>query len=90
MPLHNTPVGTAGLASEHDRLQRRTDELYAEHNALALAKTPFNQANHDAHQRRLRQHHADLRAHSQRLMCSHGPRPHPRRDEERKIDRGDE
>jgi hypothetical protein len=31
---------------EHDRLQRRTDELLLEHAALDRNVTPFNQANH--------------------------------------------
>ena len=67
MPLKNTPIIPNGVPSEHARLQRRTVELHAEHEALALDKLPFNQASHDAHSAHLRQHHSDLRAHAHQL-----------------------
>jgi hypothetical protein len=52
---------------EHQRLQKRTDELKHEHDELALNRTPFNQADHDGHSAELRKHSEDLRKHRQRL-----------------------
>ena len=34
---------------EHQRLQKRTDELKHDHEDLSLDRTPFNQADHDEH-----------------------------------------
>ena len=51
----------------HRRLQKRTDELAHEHQALSLARTRFNQADHDEHSADLRKHSADLKEHRERL-----------------------
>jgi hypothetical protein len=51
---------------EHERLQKRTDELKRQHADLALDTTPFNKADHDKHTADLRQHHRDLEEHKQR------------------------
>ena len=52
---------------EHQRLQKRTDQLKHEHEDLALDRTPFNQADHDEHTAELRQHSKDLKEHRERL-----------------------
>jgi hypothetical protein len=51
---------------EHDRLQRRTDELKSEHHDLALDQRPYDQAEHDAHTANLKKHKADLLRHQNR------------------------
>lgn len=51
---------------EHERLQKRTDELKQEHADLSREKTPFNQADHDRHTEHLRQHRKDLADHKMR------------------------
>jgi hypothetical protein len=51
---------------EHDRLQHRTDELKREHADLALDVTPFDQAEHDAHNANLKRHKVDLHQHRKR------------------------
>jgi hypothetical protein len=51
---------------EHERLQERTDELKQEHADLARDRTPFDQADHDAHNESLRKHKDDLAAHKLR------------------------
>jgi hypothetical protein len=51
---------------EHDRLQRRTDELKQEHADLSRDTTPFNQADHDGHQKNLREHKKHLADHKLR------------------------
>jgi hypothetical protein len=53
-------------ATEHKRLQVRTNELQQEHEALALDVTPFDQADHDQHSENLRRHKADLEKHRAR------------------------
>ena len=52
---------------EHQRLQKRTDELKHEHDALALDRTPFDKADHDEHTADLRKHSDDLKQHRRRL-----------------------
>jgi len=51
---------------EHERLQKRTDELKREHADLALDIAPFNKTDHDAHTADLRQHQHDLGEHKER------------------------
>jgi hypothetical protein len=51
---------------EHERLQKRTDELKRKHADLALDIAPFNKADHDEHTADLRKHHRDLEAHKHR------------------------
>jgi hypothetical protein len=51
---------------EHDRLQKRTDQLKAEHEGLSRDRMPFNQADHDRHNKNLRKHKEDLAAHKNR------------------------
>jgi hypothetical protein len=51
---------------EHDRLQKRTDDLHDEHADLALDRTPYNQADHDLHNENLRKHLHDLADHKAR------------------------
>ena len=52
---------------EHQRLQKRTDELKDDHDGLALNRTPFNKADHDEHTADLRKHSDDLKEHRRRL-----------------------
>lgn len=52
---------------EHQRLQKRTDELKQEHEDLSLDRTPFNQSDHDEHTADLRKHAEDLKDHRDRL-----------------------
>ena len=51
---------------EHERLQKRTDELKEDHAALDRDRTPFNQDDHDEHTANLRKHQGDLAAHKGR------------------------
>ena len=51
---------------EHDRLQKRTDELKEEHAALDRDRVPFDQGDHDRHGEDLREHGEDLRRHRRR------------------------
>jgi hypothetical protein len=51
---------------EHERLQKRTDELKEDHAALDRELTPFNQPDHDEHSANLRKHQGDLAAHKRR------------------------
>ena len=51
---------------EHERLQRKTDELKQEHADLSLDVTPFDQADHDRHTDNLRAHQEDLTVHKTR------------------------
>jgi hypothetical protein len=51
---------------EHRHLQERTDQLKEEHAGLGLDRTPFNQADHDLHQARLRKLKDDLARHKLR------------------------
>jgi hypothetical protein len=48
---------------EHDRLLRRTEELREEHASLGLDKKPFDQAEHNEHNKHLAQHRSDLAEH---------------------------
>ncbi len=50
----------------HRRLTQRTEELKKEHAALDLDRKPFNQAEHDEHTAKLRQHRSDLIEHRKR------------------------
>ena len=52
---------------EHQRLQKRTEELMHEHEGLSLDRTPFNQADHDEHTSELRKHADDLKKHREQL-----------------------
>jgi hypothetical protein len=52
--------------AQHIRLLNRTADLKHEHAELDLARTPFNQADHDAHRAHLQQHQAELAAHQER------------------------
>jgi hypothetical protein len=52
-------------ADDHDRLQQRTRDLQAEHEALeSPPRTPKTQAEHREHREALSEHQADLRSHS--------------------------
>ena len=51
---------------EHERLQKRTEELKVEHEGLSRDRTPFNKADHDAHYANLRKHAGDLKDHRER------------------------
>ncbi len=51
---------------EHKRLLGRTDELKEDHADLSTDVTPFNKADHDRHNRDLREHKKDLAAHKHR------------------------
>src|SRR5258708_2670845 len=53
-------------AAEHDRLQKRTAELQRNHEALSRDRTPFNQADHDKHNKNLREHQKQLATHRRR------------------------
>jgi hypothetical protein len=52
-------------AGDHDRLQQRTRDLQAEHEALeSPPRTPETQAEHRNHREALSEHQADLLSHS--------------------------
>jgi hypothetical protein len=57
----------------HDRLQKRTDELKADHENISRDRTPFDQADHDRHNKNLRQHKKDLAAHKIRSGSTPDP-----------------
>jgi hypothetical protein len=51
---------------EHRRLQKRTDQLKAQHADLSRKRTPFDKANHDRHAENLHKHKQELAAHKAR------------------------
>ena len=51
---------------EHRRLQKRTDQLKAQHADLSRNRTPFNKANHARHAENLQKHKEELAAHKAR------------------------
>jgi hypothetical protein len=66
-PKEARPVQpTESKEQEHHRLQERTDELQAEHEALSPAKKPFSKTEHDEHSADLAQHKTDLAGHRKR------------------------
>jgi hypothetical protein len=54
------------LTEEHDRLQRRTNELCEATDSLSLSRKQFDEVDHQALALELREHHAALRAHIDR------------------------
>jgi hypothetical protein len=63
-------VNDETIMEEHDRLQRRTDELLAETRGLSVAVRPFDRAEHAAHHAHLIEHRRELRAHIARQKSS--------------------
>jgi hypothetical protein len=54
------------ISEEHDRLQRRTNELCKATDSLSLSLKQFDKVEHGALTLELREHHAALRAHIDR------------------------
>jgi C4-dicarboxylate-specific signal transduction histidine kinase len=67
-PIHSwrTEMAKETKREQHRRLTQRTEELKKEHAALDLDRKPFNQAEHDEHTAKLRQHRSDLIEHRKR------------------------
>jgi hypothetical protein len=51
---------------EHSRLQKKTDKLKEEHAGLGLDRKPFDQAEHDDHTAKLKEHKDNLARHRAR------------------------
>lgn len=59
-------LASEGARAEHERLQKRTEELKNDHAGLALDRTPFNKTDHDEHMKNLAKHKEDIQRHQKR------------------------